>query len=44
LNVDECGVHRHIDGRFRRVENVDDHIQIVPGLTDLRTTNGGARR
>lgn len=44
FNLGECGVHRHIDGRFRRVEHVGDHIRIVPGLTDLRTTDPEAER
>jgi hypothetical protein len=43
FNLAECGVHRHIDGRFRRVNNVDAHIRTVPGLTDLRT-NAGVQR
>lgn len=40
----ECGVHRHIGGRFRRVEHVGDHIRIVPGLNDLRATDPEAER
>ena len=36
LHLDHCGVHRHIDGRFRRIERVDDHFRIIPGFADFR--------
>jgi proteasome lid subunit RPN8/RPN11 len=36
LHLDQCGVHRHIGGRFRRIEHIDDHIRLIPGFADLR--------
>ena len=37
LHLDECGVHRHIGGRFRRIEHVDDHLRVIPGFADFRS-------
>lgn len=36
LHLDQCGVHRHIHGKFRRVEDVDEHLRIIPGFADFR--------
>lgn len=33
----DCGVHRHVGGRFRRVEPVGEHLRLIPSLRDLRT-------
>ena len=41
FQIDECGVHRHIHGRFRHVDNVDQHLRIIPGFADFR--NGASR-
>jgi hypothetical protein len=40
FNLGECGVHRHSDGRFQRIQNVDDHMRVFRGLTDLRRLSG----
>jgi hypothetical protein len=36
LNINECGVYRHIGGRFKRVKDVKQHLVILPALADLR--------
>jgi hypothetical protein len=36
FHLDQCGVHRHINGRFRRVEHLDEHLRVIPGFADLR--------
>jgi hypothetical protein len=36
FKLEECGVHRHMGGRFRRVEDVEDHLRIFRGFADLR--------
>ena len=36
LDLNTCGVHRHLGGRFRSVRNVDEHVRILPGVLDLR--------
>jgi len=36
LNINECGVYRHIGGRFQRVKDVKQHLVILPALADLR--------
>jgi hypothetical protein len=35
----ECGVHRHIDGQYRRIKrhDVEEHLRVLPGVRDLRT-------
>jgi hypothetical protein len=33
----DCGVHRHVAGRYRRVDRVADHLRLIPSLRDLRT-------
>lgn len=37
LHVEECGVHRHVGGRFREIRDVNAHLRILPGLADLRS-------
>ena len=37
LRLDQCGIHRHVDGRFIRIRCVDEHVQIIPGFADLRS-------
>lgn len=34
----KCGVHRHIDGQYRRVKRscVEEHLRVLPGTRDLR--------
>ena len=36
LHLAECGVHRHRDGRFQEIRNIDRHLRIVPGSRDLQ--------
>lgn len=40
FDLGECGVHRHIDGRFQRIRNVHDHMRVFRGFTDLRRLSG----
>jgi hypothetical protein len=40
LHVEECGVHRHLSGRFREIRDIDAHLRILPGLADLRSAIG----
>ena len=37
LRIDQCGVYRHLGGRFRQIEDVSSHFRILPGFADLRT-------
>lgn len=37
LRLADCGVHRHIGGRFIRVKNMTEHLRLIPGLADLRS-------
>ncbi len=39
LHLAECGVHRHRDGRFQEIRNIDRHLRVIPGLRDLRRTD-----
>ena len=39
FHLGQCGVHRHIDGRFRHVRDVNEHVRIVPGFADLRAAH-----
>jgi hypothetical protein len=39
FKLDECGFHRHIDGRFRRITDVDAHLRIFRGFADLRRSS-----
>ncbi len=34
--LSECGVHRHIDGRFQRIRNIHEHLRVFRGFADLR--------
>jgi len=36
FNLEECGVHRHVSGRFELVPDVHRHIKVIPGFADLR--------
>jgi hypothetical protein len=38
MALDCCGVHRHIDGKYRRIQpvRVAEHIRVLPGLADFR--------
>jgi hypothetical protein len=38
MNLSECGVHRHMDGRYRRVKGVKvgEHLRVLPGMADFR--------
>jgi hypothetical protein len=36
--LEQCGVHRHIDGRFERVQAVGEHLRLLPSTKDLRGT------
>lgn len=40
LRINECGVYRHLGGRFRVVSDVHAHLRIVPGFADLRSVKG----
>lgn len=40
LRINECGVYRHLGGRFRGVSDVDAHLRIMPGFADLRPAKG----
>jgi hypothetical protein len=39
-DLDRCGVHRHIDGRYVQIANnqIRDHLRVVPGFVDFRRT------
>jgi hypothetical protein len=38
MSLSECGVHRHIKGKYRRISDADlsRHLSVLPGLRDLR--------
>jgi hypothetical protein len=36
--LEQCGIHRHIDGRFKRVQAVGEHLCLLPSTKDLRGT------
>ncbi len=38
MDLVKCGVHRHVDGRYRRIpfRHVSDHLRVLPGLRDHR--------
>ena len=38
MRLDECGVHRHVHGRYRRIrgKRVAEHIRTVKGTADFR--------
>jgi hypothetical protein len=34
----DCGIYRHVDGRFRCVQDFNSHIRVIPGVVDLRAS------
>lgn len=45
INLESCGIHRHLNGAFQFIESsaVSDHIRVLPGEADFRvraTANG----
>lgn len=38
ITLSECGVYRHVGGRFMLIdlEDVDKHLKVIPGVRDLR--------
>lgn len=38
VDLDRCGVHRHIGGRYEFIPQarVHEHLRVLPGITDLR--------
>lgn len=36
IDLDSCGVYRHVGGRFREVDDVAMHLKILPSVRDLR--------
>jgi hypothetical protein len=36
FDLEQCGLHRHMNGRFQAVRNPDKHLRIIPGFRDLR--------
>lgn len=46
MTLTACGVHRHIDGKYRRIRNtrIEEHLRVLPGLRDLRSAWLGVRR
>jgi hypothetical protein len=45
INLETCGIHRHINGAFHYIETseISDHISVLPGEADFRAktqTNG----
>ena len=39
FDLSMCGVHRHIEGKFRQIRSsqVHKHLRVVPGLADFRS-------
>lgn len=35
---EDCGIYRHQNGRFEEVMNTDQHLRLIPGFKDLRTS------
>jgi len=44
FNLEDCGVYRHLDGRFRPVKQVHSHLRIIPGALDFRRKAAGEER
>ena len=44
VDLAACGVHRHLEGRFRRLgnEDLDAHLRVLPGSVDLRPESSDA--
>jgi hypothetical protein len=40
IDLSICGIHRHIDGKFRRIRSsqTHKHIRVLPSLADFRTS------
>ena len=38
MQLAKCGVHRHLDGRYRRIRDTEvaEHLRVLPGMRDLR--------
>lgn len=36
IDLDFCGLYRHLGGRFREVDDIGMHLRILPGVKDLR--------
>lgn len=36
LHPNQCGVYRHICGKFRAVKDIDAHLRLIPGVVDMR--------
>jgi hypothetical protein len=43
MRLESCGVHRHLEGRYRRLraDELAEHVHVLPGSTDLRRLQGG---
>ncbi len=39
LSIEQCGVHRHMNGKYSRVRDIEAHLRILPGFADLRAKN-----
>lgn len=37
LRLEECGIHRHMGGQFRRIRDISEHVRILPSFADLRS-------
>ncbi|MDB4913706.1 MAG: hypothetical protein JWM95_1350 [Gemmatimonadetes bacterium] len=48
MELASCGVHRHIEGTYRRIRDTDveEHLRVLPGVRDMRdrTRPQGRRR
>jgi len=44
IDLATCGVHRHLEGRFRRITEGEmaSHLRVLPGVVDLRTVAADA--
>lgn len=38
MELEQCGVHRHMNGRFQRIgaRNVERHLRVLPDVADFR--------
>lgn len=36
LSLKDCGIYRYLGGQFRHIQNIHQHIQILPAVADLR--------
>lgn len=45
MALDDCGVHRHMDGKFRRIAagEVGHHLRVLPGVVNCRREVRDAR-